>query len=120
MADEVLYEVRDRVAVITLNRPEYANAQNSAMTYALDDAFYRAAEDDDVAVVVLAGAGKHFSAGHDIGTPGRDIDQSFGRRAGLWWDHVGKLGGESRANLVRQTEREVGGRRRRGAQSRRS
>ena len=39
MADEVLYDVRDRVAVITLNRPEYANAQNSAMTYALDAAF---------------------------------------------------------------------------------
>ena len=38
MADEVLYEVRDRVALITLNRPEYANAQNSAMTYALDAA----------------------------------------------------------------------------------
>ena len=32
MADEVLYERRDRVALITLNRPEYANAQNSAMT----------------------------------------------------------------------------------------
>ena len=35
MADEVLYERRDRVALITLNRPQYANAQNSAMTYAL-------------------------------------------------------------------------------------
>ena len=46
--------------------------------------------------MVLAGAGKHFSAGHDIGTPGRDIDSSFARRAGLWWDHVGKAGGESR------------------------
>jgi enoyl-CoA hydratase len=81
---------------VTLNRPEYGNAQNSAMTYALDDAFYQAASDDAVAVIVLSGAGKHFSAGHDIGTPGRDIDTSFDRRAGLWWDHVGKLGGESR------------------------
>jgi hypothetical protein len=35
MADEVLYEMRGRVAVITLNRPQYANAQNSAMTYAV-------------------------------------------------------------------------------------
>jgi enoyl-CoA hydratase len=66
------------------------------MTYALDDAFYRAADDAEVAVIVLAGAGKHFSAGHDIGTPGRDVDRSFDRRAGLWWDHVDKLGGESR------------------------
>src|SRR5580658_8532091 len=96
MADEVLYEVRDRVAVITLNRPEYANAQNSAMTYALDVAFARAVNDERVAVLVLAGAGKHFCGGHDIGTPGRDVDQSFDRQAVLWWDHVGKAGADAR------------------------
>ena len=96
MADEVLYDVRDRVAVITLNRPEYANAQNSAMTYALDAAFARAVNDDRVAVLVLAGAGKHFCGGHDIGTPGRDADQSFDRQAVLWWDHVGKAGADAR------------------------
>ena len=96
MADEVLYDVRDRVAVITLNRPEYANAQNSAMTYALDAAFARAVDDDRVAVLVLAGAGKHFCGGHDIGTPGRDADQSFDRQAVLWWDHVGKAGADAR------------------------
>ena len=92
----VLYRKDGAIAVITLNRPEYRNAQNSAMTYALDQSFYRAAADDDVKVVILAGAGKHFSAGHDIGTPGRDIDQSFERKAGLWWDHVGKQGEENR------------------------
>ena len=92
----VLYRTEGPVAVITLNRPEYRNAQNSAMTYALDSAFYRAAGDDDVKVIVLGGAGRHFSAGHDIGTPGRDIHQSFDRRAGLWWDHVNKEGEESR------------------------
>ena len=96
MVDEVLYDVRDRVAVITLNRPEYANAQNSAMTYALDAAFGRAVNDDRVAVLVLAGAGKHFCGGHDIGTPGRDADQSFDRQAVLWWDHVGKAGADAR------------------------
>jgi enoyl-CoA hydratase/carnithine racemase len=96
MADEVLYDVRDRVAVITLNRPEYANAQNSAMTYALDAAFGRAVNDDRVGVLVLAGAGKHFCGGHDIGTPGRDADQSFDRQAVLWWDHVGRAGADAR------------------------
>jgi enoyl-CoA hydratase len=96
MADEVLYDVRDRVALITLNRPEYANAQNSAMTYALDAAFGRAVNDDQVGVIVLAGAGKHFCGGHDIGTPGRDLDQSFDRQAVLWWDHVGKPGADGR------------------------
>ncbi|MEU5694388.1 enoyl-CoA hydratase [Actinosynnema sp. NPDC020468] len=98
----VRYDTRDEVAVVTMNRPEYRNAQNSAMTYALDEAFYRAAADDAVKVVVLAGAGDHFSAGHDIGTPGRDVDTSFDRRAGLWWDHVGKEGVDSR--FARESE----------------
>lgn len=98
----VLYERRGAVAVVTMNRPEFRNAQNSAMTYALDDAFHRAASDDDVKVIVLAGAGPHFSAGHDIGTPGRDVDTSFERRAGLWWDHVGKEGVDSR--FARESE----------------
>jgi enoyl-CoA hydratase len=91
--DVVLYESSDGVATVTMNRPEYHNAQNSAMTYALDAAFQRAIGDDAVKVIVLRGAGKHFSAGHDIGTPGRDIGKSF-ERTGLWYDHVGKPGGE--------------------------
>lgn len=98
----VTYQVRGAVAVVTMNRPEYRNAQNSAMTYALDDAFYAAAADDDVKTIVLAGAGKHFSAGHDIGTPERDADRSFDRRASLWWDHVGKEGVDSR--FARESE----------------
>jgi enoyl-CoA hydratase len=102
----VLYRTDGAIAVITMNRPQYRNAQNSAMTYALDQSFYRAAADDEVKVVILAGAGKHFSAGHDIGTPGRDIDQSFERKAGLWWDHVGKQGEESR--YARESEVYIG------------
>ena len=90
--EPVRYEERGPLAVVTLNRPRYRNAQNSAMTYALDAAFARAVNDDEVAVIVLAGAGKHFCAGHDIGSPGRDADESFDRQAVLWWDHVGKAG----------------------------
>ncbi|GLZ42869.1 enoyl-CoA hydratase [Actinokineospora sp. NBRC 105648] len=96
------YEQAGGIAVVRMNRPRYRNAQNSAMTYALDDAFYRAAADDEVKVIVLAGAGEHFSAGHDIGTPERDVDTSFDRRAGLWWDHVGKPGAEGR--FARESE----------------
>ncbi|MPZ80662.1 MAG: enoyl-CoA hydratase [Actinophytocola sp.] len=97
MTDEVVrYEVDGPVATVTMNRPEYRNAQNSAMTYALDAAFTLAVDDDAVKVVVLAGAGKHFSAGHDIGTPGRDVDTTFERKAVMWWDHVGKPGGDQR------------------------
>jgi enoyl-CoA hydratase/carnithine racemase len=95
-ADVVLYERRGSTALVTMNRPEYRNAQNSKMTYALDDAFYRAVADDEVKVIVLAGSGDHFSAGHDIGTPGRDWETSYERRAALQWDHVGRTGGELR------------------------
>ncbi|MGW4589398.1 enoyl-CoA hydratase [Amycolatopsis thermoflava] len=100
--DVVRYERRGAVAVVTMNRPEYRNAQNSAMTYALDDAFTRAVDDAEVKVIVLAGEGKHFSAGHDIGTPGRDVDQSFDRRAVVWWDHTTREGGDQR--FARESE----------------
>ncbi|PTR28978.1 enoyl-CoA hydratase [Rhodococcus sp. OK519] len=98
----VTYEVRDHVAFVTLNRPDYRNAQNSVMTYALDAAFERAVEDDDVKVIVLAGNGEHFSAGHDIGTPGRDHHVHYENKAALWWDHLGKSGGDQR--FARETE----------------
>ncbi|GAA1508800.1 enoyl-CoA hydratase [Streptomyces albidochromogenes] len=98
----VLYERRGPLAYVTLNRPRYRNAQNSAMTYALDAALYRAAEDSEVKAIVLAGAGDHFSAGHDIGTPERDAHLPFERRAGLWWDHSDKQGAESR--FARESE----------------
>ncbi|TMK84900.1 MAG: hypothetical protein E6G43_12300 [Actinobacteria bacterium] len=64
--DTVLYEVDGHVATITMNRPEVANAQNSALLDDLDAAFDAADADDDVRVVILAGAGKHFSSGHDL------------------------------------------------------
>jgi enoyl-CoA hydratase/carnithine racemase len=101
-AQVVTYEVRDAVAVVTLNRPQYRNAQNSKVTYALDAAFTRAVNDDDAKVIVLAGAGDHFCAGHDIGTPDRDIHESFERKAVIWWDHVGTNGVDSR--FARESE----------------
>lgn len=105
-APVVTYEVRGPVAVVTLNRPQYSNAQNSKMTYALDDAFIRAVDDDEVKVIVLAGNGKHFCGGHDIGTPGRDIDLTFERRAVIHWDHTDKQGVDSR--FARESEVYVG------------
>ncbi len=64
--DEVLYEVDGHVAVVTMNRPEAANAQNTTLIDGIDACFGRAEVDDEVRVVVLRGAGRHFSAGHDL------------------------------------------------------
>ncbi|MQY25142.1 enoyl-CoA hydratase [Nocardia aurantia] len=60
------YAVADKIATITLNRPEAANAQNAALLDELDAAWVRAGDDPEVAVIVLRAEGKHFSAGHDL------------------------------------------------------
>ena len=91
--EPVRYEVDGAVAHIIMNRPQFNNAQNSQMTYALDAAFQRAVNDDSVRVIVLRGEGKHFSAGHDIGTPGRDVTASWDRKH-LLPDHTNKPAAE--------------------------
>ncbi|WP_333618104.1 enoyl-CoA hydratase, partial [Dietzia sp.] len=80
----------------------FRNAQNSVMTYSLDNAFIKAVEDPEVKVLVLRANGKHFSAGHDIGTPERDFDTRYENKATLWWDHTDRTGGDQR--LAREIE----------------
>lgn len=92
--EPVLYRREGSVAVITLNRPRLGNAQNQHMLYALDTAFMRAVDDDEVGAIVLGGEGKHFSSGHDLGSPGgndwvRDVD-----RKTAWYEGAGKPGAE--------------------------
>jgi enoyl-CoA hydratase len=67
----IRYEVIDaeHIAVISLSRARYRNAQNRGMLLELDAAFRHAEQDDDVRVVVLRGDGPSFSAGHDLGSP---------------------------------------------------
>jgi enoyl-CoA hydratase len=102
----VTYEQRGGVAIISMNRPGVRNAQNADMTFQLDNAFLRAVNDDSVGAIILAGAGDHFSAGHDIGTPLRDIHRNFERRATTFWPHEDKAGAE--AIFVREAELYVG------------
>ena len=66
--DEVLYEVRDGVARVTINRPERRNAMSYGVMAGLRDAMARSRADDGVRVVVLTGAGdRAFCAGADLG-----------------------------------------------------
>jgi len=95
-------ELRGDVAWIMLARPRYHNVQNQQMTYALDDALRRAAHDDAVKAIVLGGRGKHFCAGHDIGSPGRDVDLPRDDRRTMWYDHS-QAGGAER-QYVREQE----------------
>jgi enoyl-CoA hydratase/carnithine racemase len=57
MADEVLYEVEGRIAIITLNRPAARNAVNGAVATAMHDMLRRFESDPEVWVAILTGAG---------------------------------------------------------------
>ncbi|MFG2959390.1 enoyl-CoA hydratase/isomerase family protein [Streptomyces sp. NPDC048291] len=67
MSDVLRVEVRDRVAVFTLDRPERLNAVCTETVGLLRDALARVREDDGVRALVLTGAGRAFSAGADLG-----------------------------------------------------
>ncbi len=66
MSESILYERRGPTARLTLNRPEKLNAMNAEMVQAIRANLARARGDDEVKIVVLAGAGRAFSAGFDI------------------------------------------------------
>ena len=66
---DILYAAHDGIGVITLNRPQYRNAQSWRMLDEVDQAFDLARADADVRVVLMRGAGGVFSTGHDLGTP---------------------------------------------------
>lgn len=62
----VLVERRGAIEWVTMSRPEVRNAQNTQLLTELDEALRAADADPDVHVIVIAGAGPHFSAGHDL------------------------------------------------------
>jgi len=81
--ETLLYETpAPHVARIVLNRPDSRNAQNTTLLYELNDAFDKAAQDNDVRVIILAANGPHFSSGHDLRDPGPSPDQF--RTVGTW------------------------------------
>jgi enoyl-CoA hydratase/carnithine racemase len=64
--EQILYEVAERIATITLNRPDRMNAWTPVIERELRDAMGQAARDDGVRVIVLTGAGRAFCAGADM------------------------------------------------------
>lgn len=68
MREPVIQRYEDRILVLTLNDPDRANPLSSAIVSALSEALERAAEEERVRAVVVAGAGRHFSAGADLET----------------------------------------------------
>lgn len=62
----IIYEKKDRIAYITLNRPEAFNAYDNVMLRELEKVWYDFRDDPEVWVAVLTGAGRHFCVGHDL------------------------------------------------------
>jgi len=80
--ETILYDVRDNVATVTLNRPDRMNAWNGTMAAELSAALTAANEDDEVRAVVITGAGRAFCAGADLERGGDTFagrDESGGR-----------------------------------------
>jgi enoyl-CoA hydratase len=81
----IRYEQPDhKIARIVLARPESRNAQDTRLLYELNDAFDRAAQDDDVSVVILAADGPHFSSGHDLREDSPVEAMASQRTVGTW------------------------------------
>jgi enoyl-CoA hydratase/carnithine racemase len=91
MADyaDITYEVADRIATVTLNRPAARNGYTVRMADELSDAMDRADGDEDVRVVVLTGNGKDFCVGADLSAGGLDFDAAEGPGPG-WQEPAGR------------------------------
>jgi enoyl-CoA hydratase/carnithine racemase len=63
----ILYDVKDRIATVTLNRPERLNALSDDMVQEVWAALFAASDDPEVRVIVLTGTGRAFCAGADVG-----------------------------------------------------
>jgi len=77
---ETLYNVADRVATITLNRPDKLNAWTATMEQEVRAAMHEAEHDQNVRVIVLTGAGRGFCAGADMSLLGAIAQQGLGDR----------------------------------------
>ena len=73
---QILLDVSDKMATITLNRPERLNAWTPAMAAEIIDALNKVDEDDGVMVSILTGAGRGFCAGMDLSTGGSTFASS--------------------------------------------
>src|SRR5689334_9500210 len=89
MNDAVLYEARDKIGFITLNRPTKLNSINDDLRFGLVETFGRADDDPATSVVVLRANGRSFCAGYDISTGAASKD-SWRHDALRWHQHLAK------------------------------
>src|SRR5690242_12279193 len=72
--EQIQYSVADKIATITLNRPDKLNAFTGTMMNELIDAFGKIDKDDNVRVAIVTGAGRAFCAGADLSAGAKTFD----------------------------------------------
>jgi enoyl-CoA hydratase/carnithine racemase len=88
--DDLLYEVKDRIATLTLNRPERLNAFTGPMIDRWAWALTEAQRDPDVSVVVVTGAGPAFCAGGDVARMGQGEPTPLDHK-NMLWEHIHRV-----------------------------
>tara|TARA_B100000686_G_scaffold81154_1_gene87625 strand:+ start:2742 stop:3626 length:885 start_codon:yes stop_codon:yes gene_type:complete len=97
--DNLLYEVRDGKAYVTLNRPEKLNALSRELQQDIHDAMWEADNDSRVHCVVLAGAGRAFCAGYDLTAPKPEFGD-FGRTGKSFDDDTWRMEAQQRLRMA--------------------
>ena len=100
----ILYDVKDKVLTITLNRPDRLNAYTGQMQSNLIEAFDKAGKDDDIRAIIVTGAGRGFCAGADLGAGGntfnREVRNNKGETEGIKDDPEWMRDGGGRTTLA--------------------
>ncbi|KAJ3335095.1 hypothetical protein HDU93_006484 [Gonapodya sp. JEL0774] len=78
----IKFEIKDEIALVSLNRPRYRNTIARRTVFELDSVLTLLGNDDAVKVIVLRAEGDHFSSGHDLGTPDHKADELTKRLEG--------------------------------------
>ena len=100
----ILYDVKDKVLTITLNRPDRLNAYTGQMQSNLIEAFDKAGKNDDIRAIIVTGAGRGFCAGADLGAGGntfnREVRNNKGETEGIKDDPEWMRDGGGRTTLA--------------------
>ena len=105
---ETLYHVADRIATITLNRPDKLNAWTATMEQEVRTAIYEAEKDDNVRVIVLTGAGRGFCAGADMSLLDSIAQQGLLRGRPPWHGLLSRAGRAGRTRGASRDPRRPG------------
>jgi 2-(1,2-epoxy-1,2-dihydrophenyl)acetyl-CoA isomerase len=91
MSEQLRFDIHERIATLTLNRPDKLNAFTQEMIDAWAEALTECRDNNDVHAIVVTGAGRAFCAGGDLGEMRQRIDESPFQQKDFIWSHVHRV-----------------------------